>query len=332
MIENVFLLILRDLYNIIINLMMKMSIIGACRNRSGIGEYIGKYFHKNGAKVISVLGTTEESSQNASSALKKYGIESNPYTDFFKMVEKQRPDAVVIASPSSTHYEYLVKCVESGLNVFCEKPFVRPDIDDITKKVEDLFEKVKEKKLTVAMNSQWPFAIKYYRKVCGEIEVKKSNRFFMTMSPFASGKEMIPEAVPHALSLLYSLLGEGEISDLHFESAEKDEIITKFKYHFRTRDCEVCLKLVRKEKQPRDFQFGWNDKIVRRSLNLRNYDIYFNYGNRKLKIADPLELSVGDFMAAVERKAEPLIGYSHIISNMSLLRKIYNAYTVASKE
>ncbi len=61
---------------------MKVSIIGASRNRSGIGEYIGKYFQKNGARVTSVLGTTEETSQNASSALRKYGIESNPYTDF----------------------------------------------------------------------------------------------------------------------------------------------------------------------------------------------------------------------------------------------------------
>ena len=303
---------------------MKVSIIGASRNRNGIGEYIGKYFHKNGAKVISVLGTTKETSQNASSALGRYGIKSNPYTDFYEMVEIEKPDVVVIASPSSTHYEYLIKCVDLGLNVLCEKPFVGPDIDDMKRKVEDLFQKVKEKQLTVAMNSQWPFALKYYKRICGEIEIKKSNRFFMTMSPFATGKEMIPEAVPHALSLLYCLLGEGEMSDLVFESAEKDEMFIKFKYHFGARHCEVFLKLVKKEKQPRDFQFGLNDKIVRRSLNLKNYDIYFNYGNRRLKIADPLELSVRNFMTAVEKKVEPYIGYPHILSNMFLLKKIYD--------
>jgi hypothetical protein len=135
---------------------------------------------------------------------------------------------------------------------------------------------------------------------------------------------MIPEAVPHALSLLYCLLGEGEMSDLVFESAEKDEMLIKFKYHFGARHCEVFLKLVKKEKQPRDFQFGLNDKIVRRSLNLKNYDIYFNYGNRRLKVADPLELLVRNVMAAVEKKVEPYIGYPHILSNMFLLRKIYD--------
>jgi hypothetical protein len=303
---------------------MKVSIIGASRNRSGIGEYIGKYFHKNGAKVTSVLGTTEETSRNASSALRKYGIESNPYADFVKMVENEKPDAVAIASPSSSHYPYLLRCVELGLNIFCEKPFIRPDADDISEKVEEIFEKVKEKRLTVAMNSQWPFALTSYKRICGEIEIRKSNRFLMTMSPFATGKEMIPEAVPHALSLLYCLLGEGEISDLIFESTEKDEMFVKFRYDFGKRHCEVFLKLVKKEKQPRDFQFGLNDKIVRRSLNLRNYDIYFNYGNKRLKIADPLELSVRNFMTAIKKKVEPLIGYSHIVNNMSLLKVIYD--------
>ena len=49
------------------------------------------------------------------------------------MVEKEKPDAVVIASPSSTHYEYLKKCVEAGVNVFCEKPFVWQHSGDMGK-------------------------------------------------------------------------------------------------------------------------------------------------------------------------------------------------------
>jgi len=304
--------------------MKKVSIIGAGRNRSGIGEYIGKYFHRNGARVVSVLGTTKETSQKASSALRKYGIDSNPYTDFSAMVEKERPDAVVIASPSFTHYEYLLNSVDFGLNIFCEKPFIRPDIEDFGRKVEDILEKVHEKKLTVAMNSQWPFAIKYYKRACGEIEIKKSNKFFISMSPFCSGKEMISESVPHALSILYVLLGKGEISDLRVDWIKKEEMIITFQYLFGVRDCAVFIKLARKEEQPRDFHFGLNDKIVSRSLNLKNYDIYFSYGYKKMKIADPLELSVKNFIEAIEKKKEPLIGGDHIISNASLLKKIYD--------
>jgi predicted dehydrogenase len=305
---------------------MKVSIIGAGRNRNGIGEYVGKYFHKNGAEVSSVLGRTEETSRKASLNLQKYGIRSNSYTDLHEMVERERPDAVVIASPSSTHYDFLVKCVDLGLDAFCEKPFLSPDLDTAKRRTENILEKAKEKRLTVAMNSQWPFALKYYKKICGEIEIKKSNRFFITLSPFTSGKEMIPEAVPHALSLLYSVLGEGEIGNLIFESPKEEEMTIKFTYLFGKKNCEVLIKLVKREEQPREFQFGFNDRIIRRSLNLRNYDIYFNYGTRKWKIADPLDLSVRDFIRAIERRSEPLVGHSHILCNMGLLKNIYDSY------
>jgi hypothetical protein len=305
---------------------MKVSIIGAAKNRSGIGEHIAKYFHRNGVEVTSVLGRTEETSQKASLNLRKYEIRSNPYTDFSEMVEKENPHGIVIASPSSTHHDYLLKCVGLGLNIFCEKPFVRPDLDDMKGRVEEILRKAKEKRLTVAMNSQWPFALRFYEKMCGEIEVKKSNRFFIGLSPSTSGREMISEAVPHALSLLYAALGEGEIGSLLFESPKEGEMTIRFKYLFGRKDCEVLIKLTKKEEQPREFQFGFNDKIVKRSLNLKNYDIYFNYGNRQWKIADPLNLSVRDFIKAVERGEEPLIGSSHILCNMPLLKTIYEGY------
>ena len=311
--------------------MIRVSIIGARKDRNGIGEYIGKYLRQNRAEIISVLGTAEKTSESASLSLRKYGIESHPYIDFYEMVEKENPDAVVIASPSSTHYEYLVKCVDLGLNVFCEKPFIKPDLDDVREKVEDILEKAKEKRLTVAMNSQWPFAMKYYKKICGEVGIKKSNKFFITMSPFASGKEMIPESVPHALSLLYFLFGKGEIADLNFESAKEEGMVIQFRYHFGTKDCRVFIELIRKEEQPRMLQFGWNDKVVKRSLNLKHYDIYLNYGNRRLKIEDPLNLSVRDFIEALEQKVEPLVGYSHILCNMSLLKQIYDGYPQLQK-
>ena len=118
---------------------MKVSIIGAGRNRNGIGEYIGKYFQKNGATVTSVLGTTEKTSHNTSSALKQYGIDATPYTDFNKMVEKESPDTIVIASPYSTHYEYILKSIDAGLNIFCEKPFIWNEKGDMQELVEYVF-------------------------------------------------------------------------------------------------------------------------------------------------------------------------------------------------
>jgi hypothetical protein len=305
---------------------MKVSIIGAGRKRNGIGEYIGKYFHKHGARVTSVLGTTEKTSLQASSALRKYGMETHAHTDFDEMVRAEKPDVVVIASPSSTHYEYLLKCLDRGLHIFCEKPFIWGDTTDIQERIEDFFERARGKELTIAMNSQWPFSIDDYEEICGKVRIKETNHFFVRMSPFSPGKVMIPESVPHPLSILYCGLGAGEIQDLNFELDGEGELIIRFTYLFGTRACDVLIRLVHQKTPPREFSFGFNHKIVVRSLDLRNYEIYFNYGNKKMRIVDPLELSVKNFMEAVRKKTEPLIGHHHILHNASLLKEIYDRF------
>src|SRR4030042_7198000 len=169
---------------------MKISIIGAGRTRNGIGEYIGKYFHRPGAEVTSVLGTTEKTGLRASSALRKYGIEAHSYTDFDEMVSAEKPDVVVIASPASTHYDYLLRSLDRGLHVFCEKPFIWDDRPDIRKRIEDIFERAREKKLTLAMNSQWPFSIDDYEELCGKVQIEEKNHFFLRMSHFSPGRVM----------------------------------------------------------------------------------------------------------------------------------------------
>ncbi len=304
---------------------MKLAIIGARRNRNGIGEYIGKYFHKNGATVASVLGTAEKTAQHASSALRKYGIHSTPYSDFYEMVESEKPDTAVIASPSPTHYDYLVKCIDFGLNVFCEKPFIWQGTGDIRGITQNILERANQRNLTVAMNSQWPFSVRYYEKICGPIDSRRINKFFISTSPISLGKDMIPESVPHALSILYFVLGDGEITNLHLEPDE-EEIMIRFRYRSQITCCDVVINLIRKEHQPRDFFFGFNDRVVRRILDLENYEMYFGYEDKKVRIRDPLDLSVRDFIEAVRVHREPLIGYSHIMSNMSLLKEIYNSY------
>ena len=305
---------------------LNVSIIGAGRTRNGIGEYIGKYFHQHGAIVTSVLGTSENTSLRASLGLRKYGVEARPYTDFDRMVKREKPDAVVIASPSSTHYEYLIKCLGSGLHIFCEKPFIWNDHRDVRERVEDIFEKARQEKLTIAMNSQWPFSLGAYEAISGKVVIQNSNTFIMTMSPPFPGREMISESVPHALSLLYSLLGVGEIEGLCFESDGERGMSIRFSYLFDTRSCEVSIHLTSQETAPRDFSFGLNGRIVSRSLGLENYEIYFHYEEKKMKIVDPLELSVKNFLRALERETEPFIGYLHILHNMSLLKQIDDGF------
>ncbi|OQY14302.1 MAG: hypothetical protein B6I30_00845 [Desulfobacteraceae bacterium 4572_187] len=304
---------------------MKVAIIGAGRNNNGIGEYIAKYFYKNKATVISVLGTTNKTARHSANRLKRYGIQATAYTDFYQMIEENKPDSIVIASPLPTHFEYLIKSVDANLNVFCEKPFIWNKNDDPLKLIDSIFQKAEGRNLKIAMNSQWPFSMPYYETLCGSIDRKNIDTFFIHLSPIVAGKEMILDSLPHALSILYFTLGEGKIIKTDIESYE-NKLIIKFIYTMHTNNCEVHINLEREERQPRSFKFGFNDKIVHRVLNLKNYDIYFKYLDKTLKVADPLELSVKDFISSVKTKREPQIGKSHIMATDHMLNTIYNCY------
>jgi hypothetical protein len=66
-------------------------------------------------------------------------------------------------------------------------------------------------------------------------------------------------------------------------------------------------------------------------LDLKNYEIYFHYGDKRLKIADPLELSVKNFMEALEEGTNPLIGPPHILHNVSLLEAVHDGFSEVEK-
>lgn len=91
---------------------------------SGLGR-IGWQFHvpsinrHKGFELAAVSDPMEERLQEASS---KYGVKV--YTDFNEMIEEEKLDLVVIASPTPFHYEQAKAAMERGIDVFLEKPMV----------------------------------------------------------------------------------------------------------------------------------------------------------------------------------------------------------------
>jgi UDP-N-acetylglucosamine 3-dehydrogenase len=53
---------------------------------------------------------------------KKYGV--NGYSEFDRMVKKEKLDGVTICTPASTHFEIASKAIQLGLHTFVEKPMV----------------------------------------------------------------------------------------------------------------------------------------------------------------------------------------------------------------
>jgi len=60
--------------------------------------------------------------KRVSRILKAYKHANNTYVDYKEMLDKEKDlDAVIIATPDFWHSEHTVACLESGLNVYCEK-------------------------------------------------------------------------------------------------------------------------------------------------------------------------------------------------------------------
>jgi predicted dehydrogenase len=46
------------------------------------------------------------------------------YASYDEMLERSRPDVVVVGTPPDSHAEYCLRALDAGANVLCEKPFV----------------------------------------------------------------------------------------------------------------------------------------------------------------------------------------------------------------
>jgi predicted dehydrogenase len=248
------------------------------------------------------------------------------------MIEKERPEAAVIASPVDTHYHYLAQCIDHGVHIFCEKPFV--SMDDIAGDAEaclgPVFYEAGRRNLKIAMNAQWPFSLPFYERLCGPLATGETQNFFIQLAPSVTGKDMILDSVPHALSMLYKVFGSGEEADLHIrENKKKRGMEIAFDYVHSGGACRTMIELVHTLSQPRDFAYGFNNKIVQRIIDVKTYDIYFKYQNQTMNITDPLELSVQDFLSSVMENRGPAMGAQMIINNMALLAQIYQNYSTA---
>lgn len=95
--------------------MIKVAVVGL--GKMGLSHYAVANAHPD----VEVAGICDSSSY-VLGVLKKYtGVTT--YSDFDAMLDKADLDAVVIATPSSSHAKMVRAALEHDLHVFCEKPF-----------------------------------------------------------------------------------------------------------------------------------------------------------------------------------------------------------------
>lgn len=85
----------------------------------------------------------------------RFGIR-NVYEDPVTLIEKEKPDIVIIGTPPDSHRDLCLLALNHGAHVFCEKPFVN-DIEEATQVIEA----AERNRLAVSINNQYRYMEMY---------------------------------------------------------------------------------------------------------------------------------------------------------------------------
>ncbi len=97
---------------------MKIAVIGL--GRVGWAYHIPTIL-KN--PKFTLCAVVDNNADRLLEAKEKYGVEG--YTDISVMIEKAKPDAVVICTPTHLHRAHAVLAMEAGVDVFLDKPMAK---------------------------------------------------------------------------------------------------------------------------------------------------------------------------------------------------------------
>ena len=93
----------------------KYAIVGAGAISQG---YAQAFLTCDRCEVVGVADVRPEAAESLAEVLGTRAFES-----YAEMAEEQKPDAVLICTPPSTHPEICLDFIDRGVHVLCEKPF-----------------------------------------------------------------------------------------------------------------------------------------------------------------------------------------------------------------
>ncbi len=312
-----------------------IAIVGPARSRQGTGPYVARVFHQLGANIHAVVSSSLQSAEKTATSLQKdYGIDCLAFASMEEMLGGTSIDIVAICSPATAHYQYLHAAAEAGCHIFCEKPLWWPrkgvktttDVQRVTSDTIRLVQCCNRKNITLQLNTQWAFTLPGYYELYPQQNqpTQAMETFSMWLSPQSTGKDMIIDAVPHLLSMLYALLGAGRIHDIHYSCPTRSpdqELHIKFNYLHAMGDCRVALFLSRTDAVPKPAAYAIDNQRIDRHVDLPNYLISLRSPNKQLPIADPLVRSIKNFIGSIHSRSTS--DEMALIEGMEHLLQIY---------
>ena len=314
-----------------------IAIVGPARSRQGTGPFVARVFHQLGANIRAVVSSSLQSAEKAANSLKKdSGIDCLAFAGMEEMLARIPVDIVAVCSPATAHYPYLHPAVEAGCHIFCEKPLWWPekgvkttaDVQRITTETARLVQCCNRKNIVLQLNTQWAFTLPGYYELYPQQNqpARAIETFSMWLSPQSAGKDMIIDAVPHLLSMLYALLGAGRIHNIHHSRPDRNPdrgLHIKFDYLHATGDCKAALFLRSTDTVPRPAAYAINNQRIDRHVDLPNYLISLRSPGKQLPVTDPLVCSIKNFIGSICSGSTS--DETALIDGMGHLLQIYQA-------
>lgn len=141
--------------------------------------------------------------------------------NFISKIKKKKIDWVFIATPNKTHYNIVKKCIEYGINVFCEKPLCLSEYHAIK-----LIRLSKKKGVKLFVSDLYNFFSKKF------FELKKKNFVFRSKFVKKSDNEFFYRFMYHDISILYNFLKRYKSTKYSYVEDKKEKKF-KIEIHFR---------------------------------------------------------------------------------------------------
>ena len=192
---------------------------------------------------VEVSAVAETNKNRLQTISEKFSIKQK-FSNYKDLLEKSEVDAIIVATPTSTHKDIAIDCLQAGKDVLVEKPLARTYLE--AKQVLDAAKKAK-KRLMVGMNLRYrpdtmilrslmnsneigePFYIK-----CGWIRKQSSSEKWFTKKEQSGGGVIIDLGI-HLLDMALWLLGYPEVASVattnfyHYTKSVEDTSISCIK-------------------------------------------------------------------------------------------------------
>jgi hypothetical protein len=296
---------------------------------------------------LAVAGSRRQSAEQAARGLAdKHNLQLRAYGSLAEMLASEPLDAVAICSPQEFHRQHLIAALNAGVHVLCEKPLVFEPTRDVLADAEALIEGFAAAGKVLMVNEQWPYTLAGFERLYPDLGWRQSppRAFSMLLSPDATGPEMVPNALPHALSLLFTLAPtDGQASDIQVAFSENpaeasSEMAVAFRYRHRRGVTNVHVAMRRVPQPPRPAGYQIDGRWAFRRLEMPGYQMFLQSeppceggapggGVRCVPLDDPLRRLLADFLNRCRRADERAESYrdASLLNRLAILHELYRA-------